>query len=136
METVDSLVFYDSQCSFCTDTIAMLRRRIKTQEQIAFDDLRSFKAREVLRQHDIRFVSLNTIYVIRKGKVLTKSNAILELLTLTTWKYLAAPLLIIPQTQLDKVYEFIAKHRYKISSGLLVSRLRHLRTRQSLNSRH
>lgn len=115
-----SFAFYDSHCGFCSYTTGLLRVWIGDRQPIFWADLRTVDSREILREHGIRFVTLNTIYVIIDGAVYSKSRAILMLFRLTGFHWLANILLKLPQHQTDKIYDFIAKHRYKISRALPV----------------
>ena len=108
-------ILYDSQCDFCNCFIHFFEKRKKKSVSFSKYDLRSRDARALLRQKNINFVNLNTIYLI-EDDVLNKSKAVIKILSNTTFPYNTLYIFKgVPQKGTDTAYEVIAKKRYVIS---------------------
>jgi predicted DCC family thiol-disulfide oxidoreductase YuxK len=111
-------ILYDSQCDFCCWFLDFFEK--KKRKSICFlkYDLRTTEARSLLRDVNVKFVNLNTIYLI-DDHVLMKSKAVLEILKRTRFPFNAFYFFnILPKKMTDKIYEFVARNRYKIGKLL------------------
>lgn len=87
-------------------------------------DLRSREARQLLRDRDITFVTMNTIYCIDGDVVAKKSTAIFRIFRTARRPYRYLSLLrMLPVKFTDYCYDFVAKHRYTISKIFFRRRL-------------
>lgn len=111
------IIIYDGQCLFCTKTVSYLKK--ETRKNITPPELynsREKAARQLLHKFDVPFVNYNTIYCINMGKVFIKSRAVFAILQITRFPIrLLTFFKVFPISFTDKVYDFIAKNRYRIS---------------------
>jgi predicted DCC family thiol-disulfide oxidoreductase YuxK len=111
----DHVLLYDGVCNMCDSTVQFVLKRDK-KKKIHFAGLQSSVAKTILAQHDVRIDpnELSTIYYIRKGKLYSRSTAILKVcMELNNAWPLMGAFLIVPKFIRDGVYSFIARNRYK-----------------------
>jgi predicted DCC family thiol-disulfide oxidoreductase YuxK len=109
-----SLVLYDGVCNFCIGTVKYLMSKDR-DKVLSFAPIQSKEARLLLRQHDIAFANLKTIYFIDRGKVFKRSQAIFKIAEKLPypWK-MYSWFQVLPRFLTDFVYRTIARYRYKI----------------------
>ncbi len=109
------IILYDGKCKFCTAAaqFALAHSSSTTLEIIAVQES---SARVLLRTRAIQFVDLNTIYFVTPTAVLVKSNAIFAICAQLKAPYKWLRMLVILPTWLtDRVYDFIARNRYRLN---------------------
>lgn len=113
------LILYDGLCGLCDRLVQFLLRRDR-EDRFRFAPLQSRLARETLDPHGVDAAELNTVCVVADFRtpgetVLTKSSAVLYALAQLggLWR-LAVVLRGVPRAVADPVYDFIARHRYRI----------------------
>ena len=102
------IIFYDGICILCSNAMSFIQRNDK-KNLFLFSPLQSSYAQRTIDPKFIR--DMNTVAVMRDGKIFTKSKAafvILETLN-HPLKYLK---FILPNFITDMLYEFVAKRRY------------------------
>lgn len=110
----DSIVFFDGVCNFCNCTINFIIKKDK-KSAFHFSSLQSELGQKLLRENNLSGVSFETIYLIKKGKVFEKSDAIIQILQELEWIWWLSYLLkIIPRSFRNKAYDFIANHRHNL----------------------
>jgi predicted DCC family thiol-disulfide oxidoreductase YuxK len=79
-------------------------------------DLRSREARQFLKERNVQFITMNTIYCIKGDKVSKKSTAVFNIFRHARSPYRYLSLLgILPVAFTDYFYDLVAKHRYTLS---------------------
>lgn len=105
------IVFIDGDCGFCQWASRILRS-ISAEELSIYpqsSDLCISYQEKIL---DTRW-ALATVQVIANNRLYIKSAAVAEVLKHAKWHFLPLRLLfLMPEKFLDKVYDFVAKHRY------------------------
>lgn len=107
----EKYILYDANCDFCSKTVAYFILKNNNLTAIPVQDV---KARYILKDHNIRFVNLNTIYFIENNTVYIKSQAIFYIL-----KHTAFPLkclsvfTLLPRNITDFIYSWVAKNRHR-----------------------
>lgn len=111
-------ILYDSKCDFCTAFISKLPL-LKINTEVSVYDLRTREARSILKSRDVDFVNMNTIYCVTEDEVLNKSSAVFTIFSnaRSGYRYFSF-FKRLPVKLTDKMYDFIAKHRYSISKVL------------------
>lgn len=109
------IVFFDGYCNLCNGFVDWLVRR-DSQGQLKFASLQGETAKEKL---DASLVSegsdVNTMVYLRENDLYQKSTAVLFIVgDLGGFWRLAKMLFIFPRFLRDLIYDFVAKHRYKI----------------------
>jgi len=101
------IIFFDSKCHFCQDSIQKIRERDKNN-LFEFFPLDSEKAKELLPE---KLLKGDTLVLLENGKIWLRAKAIFRILHLLGGKWKAFGLLCyLPG--LDLFYRLIAKHRH------------------------
>jgi predicted DCC family thiol-disulfide oxidoreductase YuxK len=113
------LILYDGVCGLCSRLNQFVIAR-DDQRHFHFASLQSAAGRAALAPFGITSQDLTTFYVLAhyRGAApvqLTKSRAALFVMTTLGWPWRAAGLLyLLPKRLADRVYDVIARHRYRI----------------------
>ncbi len=111
----EHVLLYDGVCNMCDSTVQFVLNRDKNKK-IYYAGLQSSVAQKLLKEHGVQInpEELSTIFYISKGKLFTKSTAILKVCRELKglWPVMTT-FLIVPKFIRDGVYSFIAKNRYK-----------------------
>ncbi len=107
-----NIVLFDGECAFCNQFIVFL---LKHNKEMYFASLNSKFGRKLLTKNDLYNVKLQSIIYLKNSQIHIKSNAVLLILKdLGGIWHLMSYLRFLPIYFRDIIYEFIAKHRYKI----------------------
>jgi predicted DCC family thiol-disulfide oxidoreductase YuxK len=106
------LVFYDGQCALCQFWVRFLIRRDR-KDVFRFAALDSKLARVSGMSGDPD-ATPDTVVVLRRGRILTRSGAALRILADLggLWR-LVLPLLWVPRVLRDACYDWLARNRYR-----------------------
>jgi len=107
------IVLFDGVCSFCNQWVRFVFK-FNSKKDIYFMPLQDERAQKLLPK-DLQAKELESVVYYRNGTVFTQSTAALFVakdLNLFL-KIISNILLIIPKIIRDKIYNFIAKHRYR-----------------------
>jgi predicted DCC family thiol-disulfide oxidoreductase YuxK len=111
MEAANNIVFFDGVCNFCNNTVNWLMAR-NTRRNLLFSSLQGSNAQRVLPQELL--VDLSSIVYYRRGRIFTKSTAVLFICNDMAWYGgLALPFFLVPRFVRDGVYNWVARNRYK-----------------------
>lgn len=107
------LLLFDGVCNLCNSSVQFVIKHDK-QKQFTFASLQSDAAKEILLQFGEINLNLDSIILITDNTVYSKSSAILKISKLIGGFYsLAIIFYLIPKFIRDKMYDFVAKNRYK-----------------------
>ena len=117
--TIDELkehapvLLYDGVCRLCDRSVQFVLRH-DSKKQFLFGSLSSEIASDFFSKQATDFSKVDSVVLITKDEIYAKSSAALKVLQLLggAWR-ISVILYIIPKRVRDKVYEYIAKHRYK-----------------------
>ena len=112
------VLFYDGCCGFCNPMVRLIARLDRTK-QVCFAPIQSNLGKHVIEQHpELR--SVDTAFVMDKDKrgnerITWKSSIPARLGEYVAWpaKLFFLPFKLLPRTVGDRIYELIAKYRYK-----------------------
>jgi len=108
-----SIILFDGVCNLCNSSVNFIIKHDK-KEHFLFASLQSDAAKEILLQFNSKIIELNSIALIEGGKVYEKSTAALNITKhLSNFYYLLYYFIVIPVFIRDRIYNFIAKNRYK-----------------------
>lgn len=109
-----TVVLFDGVCNFCNATINFLIEHDPT-DRFRFAAQQSDIGQQVMREHGLTDLMLNTIIVFDNGKVLTESGGALRLARYMPfpWRMLSW-FMIVPSFLRNWGYRLIAKNRYKM----------------------
>jgi predicted DCC family thiol-disulfide oxidoreductase YuxK len=110
----DRILFFDGVCNLCCGLVKFIIRKDR-RGLIKFVPLQSEAAGNILKEAGVNAASLNSVAYLSGGKFYYKSQAIFQILQDMggLWKSFLI-FKIIPRSVSDAVYDFIAKHRYKV----------------------
>lgn len=104
---------FDGVCNLCNNTVRFIFKRDK-QDQFRFLSLQSTQAQEILKQHNYYETNLKSFVLINRGQLYTKSSAALKVAQILGFPYsLASVFFLVPTFIRNRVYDFVAKNRYK-----------------------
>lgn len=110
-----NVVFYDGACAVCNRSVRFILRHERDQ-QLKFCALQSEIGQALLKEQGVDGVELNTIYFLDDDGIHDRSTAVMKIC-----RHLHRPLSwlayfqCIPLSLRDRLYEIVAKHRYRIS---------------------
>ena len=107
------LLLFDGVCNLCNSSVQYVIKHDRKQK-FKFASLQSDAAKEILLQYEMKNYDLNSIILIKNNQLFDKSSAILRVLkTLGGFHSIAYILIVLPIFLRDKLYNYIAKNRYK-----------------------
>lgn len=107
------ILFFDGVCNLCNSSVQFIIKRDK-KGTMHFASLQSQKAKETLPSELIVTDNLQSLVLVDKGEIFTKSTAALRISKRLSglWPLLYV-CLIFPKFLRDGVYDIIAKNRYE-----------------------
>jgi predicted DCC family thiol-disulfide oxidoreductase YuxK len=111
MHENDVILFFDGVCGLCNGLVDWLLPR-DTRQKLKFSTHQGVTAKKLLSEQHTQ--DLNTVVIWARGKILTRSEAILYCLVEIggIWS-LCKIFYLIPSFIRDGLYKFIAKNRYR-----------------------
>lgn len=111
MQDHPPIVFFDGMCNFCNFWVKFILAN-ETLPKLYFASLNSVTSKKILPQ--ILADNFSTIIFTENGIIYRKSAAILKIARYLNYPYRMVWIFkIIPTFFSDKIYDFIAKNRYK-----------------------
>jgi predicted DCC family thiol-disulfide oxidoreductase YuxK len=108
-----NIVFFDGVCNFCNSTVDKIWANNKKRD-IYYSSLQSEFAKEFLKEKGMNATDLDTVIFYTKGKLYTRSSAVLQITKHLGGIYRFFPVfLLIPSFLRDSVYKWFAKNRYR-----------------------
>lgn len=109
-----AVVLFDGVCNLCNTWVQRIIRNDK-HDYFRFASLQSDTGRQLLSRYQIEVSpEPESVLLIESGKVYKYSTAALRIAGRLSGGYkLLYPLLIVPAWLRNKVYKFIARHRYR-----------------------
>ena len=108
------IICYDGICNFCNSWVSLLLTLDK-KNRFKYLWLQSDTAKNILAEYPINTKKLSTIAYLKKGKLYTKSTAVIKILSdLKGIWILTSILLLVPLFLRDSLYIIIARYRYKV----------------------
>lgn len=113
-ERNEKIILFDGECSLCNKYVNLVIRNSKKNE-FKFVSMKSAKGAAKLKSINNELDLKQTIILIEKTSVKTKSDAIIAIISKLKFPYsLLTVIKIIPKFLLDKAYNIIALNRYKL----------------------
>ena len=107
-------LYYDGHCGLCSGLVQALLR-LDDRAVLRFAPLQSAFAKTRLARHGLDPEALATVVLEAGGRAYVRSDAALRALALLGWPYRAAAALrVLPQGLRDGVYDWVARHRYRV----------------------
>ena len=112
------LILFDGVCGLCSRLVQFVLARDR-QRAFSFASLQSPVGRAAVARAGGNPEELTTLYVFAnyrepEARLLTRSRAALFALSVLGWPWKAGGLVgVLPTAWLDRLYEFVARHRYR-----------------------
>jgi predicted DCC family thiol-disulfide oxidoreductase YuxK len=105
-------LIYDGECRLCSTFVQFLLK-YERHPILIFVAGQSESGQQLLRSFNIEKLAENSVLLVKKGKVYSKSRAVFEILPYLTfpWRILFV-FKLIPTRLTDKLYDFVARNRY------------------------
>ena len=124
MSDRSALLLYDGSCGFCARSVQFVLRHETRRRTLRFAALDSAIGLEVRARHPA-IEGVDSVVWVEPGEsagaeqVLVRSAAVRRVLKYLggIWRGLAALAAIVPRALSDSVYDFIARHRHKLTRG-------------------
>jgi predicted DCC family thiol-disulfide oxidoreductase YuxK len=110
--TTQPIIFFDGVCGLCNRFVDFIIKADKKQ-QFLFAPLQGKTFKMLVETEKLTLPDSVVLYT--KGKFHTKSNAALKIMTTLGGIYLVAKICyLLPTFLRDKLYDFVAKKRYRL----------------------
>jgi len=112
MEESKPLILVDGYCNLCNGTVRFMQKRDKNSH-FQFAALQSELGKKMIKKYQIPDET-DSVVLILENRAFLKSDVIIKSsdFLLYPWKMIKA-FTIIPKSLRDKLYDFIARNRYK-----------------------
>lgn len=111
MSPNSDIIFFDGICNLCNNWVQWVLKHDR-KKRFKFSSLQSSFAENFISDPKIK--ATDSIVFYHKGQFKIKSKAVLGMLSLMGFPYfLAAVFLVIPRFISDRVYDWVATHRYQ-----------------------
>ena len=121
MDSSHPLLLYDGTCGFCARSVQFVLQHEGADRTLRFASLQSGIARAIIARHP-ELASIDSVIWVERGaagepRVLVRSAAVLRVLRYLggVWRVVGAGGRIVPRALRDALYDFIARHRYRIA---------------------
>lgn len=113
MKLPEHLVLFDGHCHLCDGSVKVILQH-DSKQIFSFASLQSATGKYVIEQFKVDTRAGESIIYLRHGKIRTKSAAALWIANELNFPMnLLSGLLLFPPFIRDRVYDFIARNRYK-----------------------
>jgi predicted DCC family thiol-disulfide oxidoreductase YuxK len=110
---IKPIILFDGVCNLCNDSVLFIINRDRLAK-FSFASLQSEYGQTQLKKFKLPVNELNTILLIKDGKVFSKSDAALEIAReLSGWWPALYAFKIVPAFIRNVFYDIIAKNRYR-----------------------
>lgn len=113
MTLENPIILFDGVCNLCNSSVQFIIKRDK-KALFKFASLQSEEGQRILKKFNLPVDQINTIILTDDSNFWSKSTAALKIATKLSglWPMMYA-FILIPKLLRDKVYEFIARNRYR-----------------------
>ena len=113
MTAAPAIIVFDGACCLCS-TLARWVIRSDRHGRFRFASLQSAAGASLLGHHGLDPHDVRTILLVKEGRAYLRSAAVLEIARgLPGWAVLARILSLVPASLRDRIYDFIARNRYR-----------------------
>jgi predicted DCC family thiol-disulfide oxidoreductase YuxK len=114
----NSILIYDGDCAFCNRSVILLHK-LSPHAALHYTPASSKLAKQLIAKYHLASQSESTIILIHLGKAYLRSEAIYKTLQQggVKGKILSLLFLILPAIVSNMLYNYIAKHRRRLSGG-------------------
>jgi predicted DCC family thiol-disulfide oxidoreductase YuxK len=108
-----AIILFDGVCNLCNGFVQFIIAR-DPAAHFRFAALSSDTARALLKESGVSEPIPDTVVLVEDGRVYFRSDAPLRVARRLTFPWpLAAVFLVVPRFLRDRIYDFVASHRYR-----------------------
>jgi predicted DCC family thiol-disulfide oxidoreductase YuxK len=109
-----TVMLFDGVCNFCSGSVAFVLKR--SGGDVRFCAMQTPPGQHLLKRLNLPAAEFETMVVLDGGRALVKSEAVLRLgrSMRGPWPWIATALAVVPRSWCDRLYDWIAAHRYQI----------------------
>ncbi|MCK8046148.1 DCC1-like thiol-disulfide oxidoreductase family protein [Shewanella sp. 1CM18E] len=110
----NAVVIFDGACNLCDGAVSVITRHDphKVFELVA---LQSNQGKALLSQYQLTDVAMDSVILIKQEQCYLRSDAVIEIVKrLQGWPCLLRHTALLPRGLRNAIYNFIAKHRYRL----------------------
>ena len=111
-----AIILFDGCCNFCNSSVNFVVRH-NNKDCFLFIPIQSETAKEFLKKFNLPEQFLGSIVLIEKDKIFFKSTAVLRIIRrmnpVMNWLFV---FIVVPKFLRDAVYDWIAKHRNRLTN--------------------
>lgn len=113
MNEEKKIILFDGVCNLCNSCVRFIIKHDK-RNQFLFGSLQGKAGQDYLQKFNLNATVFNSFILIENDKVFTRSKAVLQVVKHLggIWKLLYV-FIILPKFIRDRMYDFVAKNRYK-----------------------
>ncbi len=109
----DHIIYFDGWCNLCTGVVRFIRK-IDKREKFRYVSLQSAESEELLKFLRFDQNEVDSILYYENGEIYSKSEAFFHIMQKTGGVFMLLMVFrILPRKLTDKIYDFIARNRYK-----------------------
>lgn len=114
MKQLKNTILFDSKCNLCSKTVKRVMKLDKNK-LFTFISNNSEYGKNIIKKNNLNFITTETIVLFTtEDKFLIKSDAAISIAVKLNPLFVIFNLLfVIPKVIRDKVYDYVAKNRYK-----------------------
>ncbi len=107
------VILFDGICNLCNSSVRFVLERDK-EEQFLFSSLQSDASKKLLLHLNYKIRQMNSILLVENGQIHEKSEAVLKISARLRFPWnLLQVFRIVPVALRDRIYDFVAKNRYR-----------------------
>ena len=107
------VILFDGICNLCNSSVRFILKH-DTREQFLFSSLQSDASKKLLLHLNYKIRQMNSILLVENGEIHEKTDAVLKIASGLRFPWnLATAFRILPQKLRDKMYDYVAKNRYR-----------------------
>lgn len=107
------IILFDGICNLCNSSVRFILKH-DTREKFLFTSLQSDASKKLLLHLNYKIREMNSILLVENGQIHEKSDAVLKIAAGLRFPWsLAISFRILPQKLRDKLYDYVAKNRYR-----------------------
>jgi predicted DCC family thiol-disulfide oxidoreductase YuxK len=109
----EAILLVDGVCNLCNALVRFIVRR-DPRGTIRYASLQSETAQTLLQKHGAPDSNLDTVVLLESDRVFVRSTAVLHVFRHLTYPWpLLFALMVIPRSWRDRIYDAVARRRYK-----------------------
>jgi predicted DCC family thiol-disulfide oxidoreductase YuxK len=113
ISTSRAVVLFDGVCNLCNASVNFIIKR-DPRNRFAFAALQSEAGRALLARHDISGRRPDSVVLLEEGRCFTRSSAALRIARQLSGPWpLLYPLAVVPAPIRDRIYDWVARNRYR-----------------------